>query len=318
VEHLQHFGLTRDPFANDSQVDLFFASDVHSNCERRLRRGVTQGKGLCVLSGPPGTGKTMTLRHLFESLDEDTTEACLLVPVPGISDGDWVLRRFAAQLGVQPIPTDRGDVLARVYEKLAEVREEGRQAVLMIDEAQVLADGGALGELRGLLNLEYEDRRLLTVILAGLAELETGLAAEPGLMERVEISVRLTEMDANTSGFYLTHRMRASGGNPAILESGAQKRLIEHGRGNPRRLNILADNALFEAYLEGRLAATEADIEKASAELELAYAPTTSQPDLFSPGGVSTLDLTTLPDDDVDEDEVPTGEFSAEDLVPKE
>ncbi len=317
MEHLQHFGLTRDPFANDSQADLFFDSDVHANCARRLRRGVGQGKGLCVLSGPPGTGKTMTLRHLFESFDEDETEACLLVPVPGVSDGDWVLRRFAAQLGIESIPDDRAAVLASVYEALVEVREEGRQAVLMIDEAQVLAESSALAELRGLLNLEYDDRRLLTVVLAGLAQLETALAEEPGLMERVEISVRLSEMDASTSSAYVTHRMRASGGNPAILESGALKRLVDRGRGNPRRLNILADNALFEAYLEGRLAATEADIEKAAAELELSYAPTSTQPTLFSPGGVSTLDLTTLPDE-VDEDEVPTGEFSAEDLVPNE
>jgi type II secretory pathway predicted ATPase ExeA len=165
LEHLEHFGLSRDPFSNETQVDLFFASEVHADCQRRLTRCVQQAKGRCLVTGRPGCGKTMTLRHFFESLDEDHFEPCLLVPVPGVSDRDWVLCRFAAQLGIEEVARERSEVLGQIYEALTVVREEGRHTVLMIDEAQLLADGNSLGELRGLLNLEYENRRLISLIL---------------------------------------------------------------------------------------------------------------------------------------------------------
>ena len=124
MEHLEHFGLSRDPFSNETQVDLFFASEVHTDCQRRLLRGVQQAKGLCLVTGAPGCGKTMTLRHFFEELDEDRFEACLLVPVPGVSDGDWVLCRFAAQLGIEEVARERSEMLAQIYEALSLVRDK--------------------------------------------------------------------------------------------------------------------------------------------------------------------------------------------------
>ena len=95
MEHLRHFGLTRDPFVNDPQVSLYFASEPHANAERRLLRAIAQAKGLCIFTGAEGTGKTMVVRHLLEDLEEEVYEACLLVPVVGLSDGEWVLTRFA-------------------------------------------------------------------------------------------------------------------------------------------------------------------------------------------------------------------------------
>ena len=123
MEHLEHFGLSRDPFSNETQIDLFFASQVHIDCERRLSRGVQQAKGLCLVTGAPGCGKTMTLRHFFEELDEDHFEACLLVPVPGVSDGDWILGRFAAQLGIEDVARERSEVLAQIAGALREIQE---------------------------------------------------------------------------------------------------------------------------------------------------------------------------------------------------
>jgi hypothetical protein len=160
VEHLDHFGLARDPFSNEPQLALWFESAGHAAAEQRLRRALRQGKGLCVLLGEGGSGKTLLVRHLLESLEEDLFEACMLVPVPGVSDGHWILDRFARQLGVEEPADTSAALLGQIYERLAIVREDGRHTVLVLDEAQVLAEQGVLRELRGLLNLEYEDRRL--------------------------------------------------------------------------------------------------------------------------------------------------------------
>jgi len=269
VEHLSHFGLSRDPFANDSLVSFYFEDEAFANAERRLLRGVTQGKGLCLLTGSGGSGKTMLVRHLLESFDEEAYESVLLIPMPGISDGRWILDRFARQLGVEEPSEEPSQLLGELYEQLAMVREEGRKAVLIIDEAQVLADQAVLGELRGLLNLEYEDCRLLTVVLTGLPDLAIEVANGPALAERVEIRVEIPSLDPEDSVRYLTHRIRAVDGNPAILESGAIDAIVTLADGNPRRLNTLADNSLYEAYLAGRMSATAQDVTRAARDLGL-------------------------------------------------
>jgi general secretion pathway protein A len=269
VEHLSTFGLTRDPFANEPQLDLFFESQSARDAAARLRRAAQQGKGLVVLTGAGGLGKTMLVRHVLEGLEEEVFEPCLLVPVPGVSDGGWVLDRLARQLGVESPAKERGAVLTEVYEKLAIVREEGRHAVVILDEAQVLAEQGVLRELRGLLNLEYEERRLLTLVLVGLPALAHAIVNETALAERVDVPLRLAPLTAEESSRYLTHRIRAAGGNPAIVESNAVAALVKWGGGIPRLLNRLADAALFEAHMAGRVSATAADVERAAAELEL-------------------------------------------------
>jgi type II secretory pathway predicted ATPase ExeA len=269
VEHLSHFGLSGDPFANDARVSFYFEDEAFANAERRLLRGATQGKGLCLLSGPGGSGKTMLVRHLLESLEEEAVESVLLIPMPGVSDGRWILDRFARQLGVEEPAGEASKLLGQLYEQLAVVREDGRKAVLIIDEAQVLADQGMLGELRGLLNLEYEDRRLLTVVLAGLPPLASEMPEGRALAERVEIRVEIPSLDPEASVRYLNHRIRAVDGNPEILESGAIEAIVRFAAGNPRRLNILADNSLYEAYLAGRISATAQDVARAASDLDL-------------------------------------------------
>jgi type II secretory pathway predicted ATPase ExeA len=269
VEHLSHFGLSRDPFANDSLVSLFFEDEAFTNAERRLLRGANQGKGLCLITGLGGSGKTMLVRHLLESLEEEAYEPVLLIPMPNVSDGRWILDRFARQLGVEEPAEELSTLLGQLYEQLAVVREDGRRAVLIIDEAQVLADQGLLRELRGLLNLEYEDRSLLTVVLAGQPHLAKEMAGSVALAERVEVRVEIPSLDQEGSVRYLSHRIRSVDGDPAILDSGAIDAIVTLASGNPRRLNILADNSLFEAYLAGRMKASVQDVARAASDLGL-------------------------------------------------
>jgi general secretion pathway protein A len=269
VEHLEHFGLSRDPFSNDPQLSVYFSSAEHASAERRLRRGVTQQKGLCLLTGPAGAGKSMVVRHLLEDLEEEVYQACLLVPVPGVADVTWVLSRFAAHLGVEEPASERATLLGQIYDQMAVVREDGRHAVLIIDESDVLAERGALGDLRALLNLEYEERRLLTLVLVGPNQIQENLARESGLAARVDVHVRLRPLDSDAATQYLTHRIRRVGGSPAILDSTALPLLIERAGGIPRLLNTIADNALFEAFLAKRVSATADDVSRAADELEL-------------------------------------------------
>jgi general secretion pathway protein A len=267
VEHLEHFALSKDPFANEPISSFYFASSEHTNAERRLLRGVSQRKGLLLFTGPSGSGKTMVTRRLLDALEEEMFEVCMLVPVPGAADPGWVLSRFAQQLGVDVPALERAALLAQIYERLAIVREEGRHTLLILDEGHLLIDTGALPDLRGLLNLEYEERSLLSMLVVGLPGLEDEISNEPALSGRVDIRVRLAPLDERAAQHYLAHRIRSVQGNPAILEAEAVAALVRLSDGVPRRLNTLADNALFEAYLAGRSRASALDVRRAARDL---------------------------------------------------
>lgn len=268
MDHLSTFGLDRDPFGCDAQLLWYFEGAGFAAATQRLQRAALQGKGLCVVTGRGGVGKTMLVRHLLQVLEEEVYEASMLVAVPGITDLRWLLTRWAQQLGVESPASELAAVLAQLYEQLAIVREDGRKAVLIIDEAQVLAERGILAELRGLLNLEYEEKRLVTLVLVGAPSLAEALSAEPALRERIDLRVSLQPIQPREVVGYLHHRIRAAGGNPAILESSAVAALTKLCGGLPRRINAIADDALFHAHSQGRVSATAADVERAAAELD--------------------------------------------------
>jgi type II secretory pathway predicted ATPase ExeA len=245
----------------------FLETGTQREALARLDRGLRQAKGLLVLTGDTGSGKTMVVRRLLENLEEEVFEAGMLVVLNAGADAGWMLSRFARQLGVEAPEPEREAVLAQVYEQLAIVREEGRHAVLIIDDAHLLASRNTLAEVCGLLKLEYEDRRLFSLVLCGGDALDAAVTADPSLSHAVQIRVRMQALDADAAAAYLAHRIQNAGGGPGILEAAAVAALFRLGRGLPGLMNTLADNALFEAFLCGRAQVTQGDVERAHADL---------------------------------------------------
>ncbi|MBW2420254.1 MAG: AAA family ATPase [Deltaproteobacteria bacterium] len=289
MEHLQHFGLTQDPFQNESDLRFYFESASHREPERRVERGLRQNKGLTVVTGEGGSGKTLLSRRIFESLEEEIFEATLMVMLPGATDAHDVLSRFARQMGVEEPAAERAALLAQVYERFAMVREEGRHAVLILDDAHLLSSD-ALAEIGGLLNLEYEDRRLLSLLLLGLPELDVALSQDACLGQRVDVRVKIAPLTLEDTAAYLRHRIAFVGGQAEILADDAVSSLFKYGRGRPRLLNTLADNALFEAYLGGRSQLSASDVERAANDLGVGLDPGTTYGGPVLPAADSPLD----------------------------
>jgi len=280
VEHLHHFKLSGDPFRNEPLLKSYFECQPHQGALQRLERAVRQGKGLCVLTGETGSGKTMVVRRLLECLEEEVFEASMMVVLDGAADASWMLKRFVRQLGVEDPAPEREGMIAQIYDQLAIVREEGRQPVLFIDDAHALAKHGALAEVCSLLKLEYEDRRLLTLVLAGPAMLDQSLSADPSLAQRIDVRVELAPFSPEAAAGYVAHRISQVGGDPGIIEGDALTALYELGRGFPGLMNTLADNALFEAFICGRNQMTRVDVERAHRDLGwAAEAPGACVPD---------------------------------------
>lgn len=267
MEHLHHFNLKDDPFRNEPLLRFFFETRQQQHALRRMERGVRQHKGLSVLVGDVGSGKTMVVRQLLENLEEEMFEASMMVVLNGAADASWMLTRYAKQLGVEEPPREREALVAEIYDRLAIVREDGRHAVLIIDDAQALASPDTLSEICGLLKLEYEDRRLLSLVLAGTPSLADALGSDEILSHRIDVRVELEAFDVQTASDYLLHRVRQAGGDGAILDPTCMAALHRFGRGIPGLMNTLADNAMFEAFLCGRQSVSGMDVERAHRDL---------------------------------------------------
>ena len=263
MEYLHHFQLSEDPFRNDHRERFVSLIPSQTDAIARLDRGVRQGRGLITLIGPAGAGKTAVGKHLYEELEEEVFEASMMVVLRSQADSDWLLQRFASQLGVEEPSTQREALIGQIYERLAIIREDGRHGVLIIDDAQALATRETLQELCSLVRLEYEERRMLSIVLIGTPALEAALAANREVAHHVEVQVTLPGLDEDEAPEYLAARVRAAGGDPQILLPGAVAGLRELAGGAPGRMNILADNALFEAYAAGRAQMARSDVEKA-------------------------------------------------------
>ena len=268
MEHLEHFGLAMDPFSNEPDLSFFYESVVHLDAQRRLERSAKQGKGLTILSGAHGSGKSLLTRRLFEELDEELYEAVLMVVLPGASDATTILRRLARELGAQEIGDDRTSTVSSIYQARVGIREEGRSLVLMVDDAQILG-GEVMAELGGLLNMEHAGRRLLSMLWVGSAELETSVSEDPALSSRVDVHVRLQNLGLDASKAYVDHRVKKASGSSELFVAPALDALFKASGGRPRCINTLADNSLFEAYLRGASEVSAADVERAALDLGL-------------------------------------------------
>ena len=110
-------------------------------------------------------------------------------------------------------------------------------------------DAVALTELRALLNLLHEGRKLLSLVLFGLPTLDEVLRLEESLAQRIDIRVEMGRMDAEHSAGYLRHRLQSAGATSEIFDEQAIQAIHTYSDGIPRLINSLADNSLFEGFL---------------------------------------------------------------------
>ena len=249
MSYLEHYGLDREPFSNAPDARFYYNSDLHSQALLRLMYAVDSNKGLAVLVGGVGTGKTTLARRMLDNLPEDRYESSLLVMVHSGITPEWILTRIALQLGVDEPAGDRLKLLKQLYTRLLEIEDEGRRAVVLIDEAQMLQSRELMEEFRGLLNLEIPGKKLLNIVFFGLTELEDCLALDEPLAQRVAVKYHLKSMTVETTTSYIKHRLQIAGAREVLYDAEVIPLIHRYAGGVPRLINTISDNCLFEAYL---------------------------------------------------------------------
>jgi type II secretory pathway predicted ATPase ExeA len=249
MSYIEHFNLEREPFSNAPDARFYYDSDQHSQALVRLLYAVNSNKGLAVLVGGVGTGKTTLARRMLDTLDESKYESSMLVMVHSSINPEWILTRIAMQLGVQDPAADRLTVLKQLYERLLEIEAQGRRAVILIDEAQMLQSRELMEEFRGLLNLEIPGKKLLNIIFFGLSDLEDCLRLDEPLAQRVALKYHLKSLTVDITTDYIKYRLKVAGGKPELFDDEAINAVHRFAGGVPRLINTICDNCLFESFM---------------------------------------------------------------------
>lgn len=249
MNYLSFFELKQEPFSNAPVSHFYYGSQQHGRALVRLMHAIESMKGLAVLIGDIGAGKTTTARRLLESLPEDQYEAALLVMVQAGVSPQWLLTKIAYQLGVSQPSDDKTRLLGQLYRRLYAIHESGKKAVVLVDEAQMLNTRELMAEVRGLLNMEIPDQKLLTILFFGLPDLEDNLKLDPPLYQRIAVRARLDPLTPEATEAYIKHRLKLGGAMRMLFTQEAVQTIHRASSGIPRLINTICDNALFEGFL---------------------------------------------------------------------
>jgi type II secretory pathway predicted ATPase ExeA/septal ring-binding cell division protein DamX len=249
--YLEHFGLNEAPFRITPHTDFFFAGANRGPTLDALVYAIMHDEGIVKVSGEVGSGKTMLCRVLMERLPEKVTT--IYLANPSLSRDD-ILYAIADELTlVVPENSRTATVLRALHTHLIQSFSEGKQVVVLIDEAHAMPTE-TLEEIRLLSNLESNKHKLLQLVLFGQPELNDVLGRSDmrQLKERITHNFVLEPLIHEDIAGYLDFRMRAAGyKGPTLFASDAIKAIAKASLGLTRRVNIIADKALLAAYSNG-------------------------------------------------------------------
>lgn len=266
--YLQHYNLREPPFTLTPDTEFFFNYSSHQQALNVLLVALQGGEGFIKVSGEVGTGKTLICRQLMNLLDENTVTA--YIPNPFLNP--TALRMaLAEELGIE-FARNIGQhrLLKLITERLLALYREGKQIVLLLDEAQAIPDEG-LEALRLLTNLETEKRKLLQVVLFGQPELDARLAQRKlrQLKQRIAFSYHLHPLNRRALGEYVQHRLCVAGyQGTALFKARAIRQLHRSSHGIPRLVNLLCHKSLLAAYGSGSLEIRCSHVRRAARDTE--------------------------------------------------
>jgi putative secretion ATPase (PEP-CTERM system associated) len=245
-----YYGLSANPFRLAPDPQFFYASTCHKRGLAYLRYGLHQGQGFVVVTGVPGTGKSLLVQTIFAEL------AGRRMVVSSINntnlEADDTLRAVANSFDVYCSDSTKAALLNALEKFLIEKHRQGKRVLLIVDEAQNLPQR-SLEELRMLSNFQRGDQPLMQVMLLGQQQLQQ-ILADPNmeqLTQRVIASCHLKPLEPAETRGYIEHRLRHVGWSGKPSFTGETLGLIHHcTQGIPRLINTFTDRLLLAAYLD--------------------------------------------------------------------
>ncbi len=270
----RYWELSEKPFRKTPDPRYLFLNETYEEALERLRFAVDE-MDLALLTGDVGSGKTLLTRALVDRVGERYEVGMILNP--RLSPRQF-LRTTASELGVQEPRFHATDLLDQIHARLLELDDQGRAALLVVDEAHLIPGRPTFEEIRLLTNFQLDDRNLVAIVLVGQPELRERLRhrAYRALTQRISASFQLVPLGLADTLAYVKHRLSVAGAKREVFTEEAVARLHLASCGIPRVINHLATQALLEGMARGvrqvdaavvDAVAAERDFDSASAEV---------------------------------------------------
>ena len=263
------FNLRENPFNVNPDPRYLFFTPSALEALASLTYGIQTRKGIVLLTGEVGTGKTTLLNKLLDWLHERQAATSFIFNTQ-LSASD-LFDCLMADFGMPPASRTKGEMLLRLNRWLLERHQVGQSAVLVVDEAQNLSQQ-ALEEIRLLTNLETSSEKLLQIVLSGQPELEEKLRHPQlrQLLQRITLRCRTSQLSLAETRGYVAERLHIAGANgEPIFSTEAIESIYNYARGIPRVINVLCEHALINAYIDQQRPVPAQLIDEVAREFEL-------------------------------------------------
>ena len=246
--YFELYGLKKAPFNITSDPEVFYESSSHREALAALIYGIEEKKGIILVTGEVGTGKTTLCKTLLHRLNPRIKTSLILNPY--FSEVQ-LLQAIVEDFGLKAEKKNRLEMVKKLNAFLVEVSLEGGGAVLIIDEAQNLTNR-QLEQVRLLSNLETSHDKLLQIIIAGQPELIKKLSSFDlrQIRQRISIKHRLSPLSEEEVKGYVRFRLESAGGDGINIVPEGYKVIYEFSKGIPRLINILCDRALLCGFVK--------------------------------------------------------------------
>lgn len=273
MSYYQLLGLEKEPFSTSPDPDFFYQSQEHQAALTRLMIEIRLRRGLSVILGDVGTGKTTLSRKLFQMLRlrEDTIFFMILDPTYETEEVflESLLRTFQIQLDVaRPSILDMKESIKKyLFQKGI---QENKTVILLVDEAQKL-NQSSLEVLRVLLNYETNEYKLLQLVLLAQLELLPKIREMKNFMDRISMKYIINPLDDVETKEMIDFRIRQAGYRSSLplFKDEAIFEIYQQTLGYPRRISMLCHKALKALVMESRIVVDQDVVRKIVAQESL-------------------------------------------------
>jgi len=254
MSYYEVLNIQKEPFSTSPDPYFFYRSSAHETAIKRLEIAIRLRRGLSLILGDVGTGKTTLGRTLFQNFNDEDDFIFHMMLDPTYKSEFQFLSSLAKMFGVHSNCRSTLDYRDAIEKYLFQKGvDEDRTIILLIDEGQKLTPT-FLEILRTLLNYETNEYKLLQVVILAQMEVLPKLKRIKNFFDRITLKYMINPLDEAETKDMIEFRLKQAGynGGASLFSDGAIKLIYEHTMGYPRKIAILCHNALEELVMKDK------------------------------------------------------------------